>query len=57
MTNEKILTKLESFDPELCGQLKRALKQQRIDKIEVIPDEIPADLLSRVSVWIRRSTE
>jgi len=29
MTNEKILRKLESFDPELCGQLRSALKQQR----------------------------
>ncbi|MBQ4212546.1 MAG: serine hydroxymethyltransferase, partial [Selenomonas sp.] len=29
MTNEKILRKLESFDPELCGQLRQALKQQR----------------------------
>ncbi|SHK52211.1 glycine hydroxymethyltransferase [Selenomonas ruminantium] len=36
MTNEKILTKLESFDPELCGQLKRALKQQRIT-LSLIP--------------------
>ena len=29
MTNEKILRKLENFDPELCGQLRSALKQQR----------------------------
>lgn len=29
MTNEKILAKLEAFDPELCGQLRRALQQQR----------------------------
>ncbi len=36
MTNEKILNKLEAFDPELCGQLKRALKQQRIT-LSLIP--------------------
>ncbi|MBE6085583.1 MAG: serine hydroxymethyltransferase [Selenomonas ruminantium] len=29
MTNEKILRKLENFDPELCGQIRSALKQQR----------------------------
>ena len=29
MTNEKILRKLENFDPELCGQLRSALKKQR----------------------------
>ena len=28
MTNEKILRKLENFDPELCGQIRSALKQQ-----------------------------
>ena len=36
MTNEKILRKLENFDPELCGQLRSALKQQ-LTTLSLIP--------------------
>ena len=33
-------------------------KERRRNREQILtPDEIPADLLSRVSVWIRRSTE
>ncbi|MBP3781236.1 MAG: serine hydroxymethyltransferase [Selenomonas sp.] len=36
MNSEKLMSKLEAFDPELCGELKRALAHQR-NTLSLIP--------------------